>query len=200
MIDQNVLALRKSEDERICSFLRSIGADVESVFDLVNTRRTYPELIPSLLEILPTVQEIWMREGVVRALTVKEARGSAGPLLIGEFRRKDVPDLYRWTVGNALSVVATPDMFDELAELIKNVEFGTGRRMLPDALLRADKRRAESVLLDLVEDEEILPTVVRALGKLRSRAAIPRIRELAGHDWTLLRREARKALDKIGAA
>ena len=199
MLDPELAARRLREDERICKALRFSGAHVSSIFDLVNTRSPYPHLIDALIQVLPTVEELWIREGVIRALTVKEARGKAGPVLIAEFRNPALPDTYRWAVGNALSVVATPELFEEIASLLVNREFGTSRQMLPAALVRAGKRRAEAVLLPLLAEPDILPTVIRELGKLRSKAALPQIRKLTSHEKTLVRSEARKALSRIEA-
>jgi HEAT repeat protein len=198
MIDPEVVALREKEDERICQALRFAGARISSIFDLVNTRAPYPELISALIEILPSVQDTVMREGVVRALTTKEARGKAGPSLVTEFRRPEA-SFYRWTVGNALSVVATADLFDQIAALVVDQNFGTARQMLPLALVRSNKRRAEQVLLPLLNDKDILPHVVRELGKLRSHAALPRLEELASHPVPLVRAEVKKALARISA-
>ena len=66
---------RKQDDRKVALALQQAGVEVNSVFDLVNARRAYPQAIPSLLKCLAEINEPVIKEGVVRALTVKEARG-----------------------------------------------------------------------------------------------------------------------------
>ena len=68
--------------------------------------------------------------------------------------------------------------------------------MLASALARVGKHRAESILLRLLTDESILPTVVRELGKLRSTEALPALLQLINHGNRLVRKEAEKAHDR----
>ena len=54
--------------------LRAAGADIDSVWDLVNTRERYPKLVPVLLAHLKREYPDKIREGIARALAVPEAR------------------------------------------------------------------------------------------------------------------------------
>jgi len=84
--------VREEESACVAQALRKQARlNVTSVWDLVNTRAPYPEAIPVLLEWLPRVRHPRIKEGIVRALTVKEARGVAGKLLIDEFKRVEAP-------------------------------------------------------------------------------------------------------------
>ena len=47
--------------------LRSAGVEVDSIYDLVNTAASYSAVIPLLIQLLPTLRERRIREGVVRA-------------------------------------------------------------------------------------------------------------------------------------
>ena len=67
--------------------LRFAGLRVSSVFDLVNARSKYPAAVPVLLRLLPKLKNHIVREGAVRALTVKEARGVAVTRSFGNSRR-----------------------------------------------------------------------------------------------------------------
>jgi len=83
--------------------LHAAGVEVSDVWDLVNTRRPYPVAIPVLMDWLEHLDErmdsAWegeqLREGLVRALTVREARPTAAPLLVTQMRR------YRGKGGSA---------------------------------------------------------------------------------------------------
>ncbi|GIV22231.1 MAG: hypothetical protein KatS3mg023_3982 [Armatimonadota bacterium] len=54
---------------------------------LVNTRLSYPEVIPTLVALLPQVQHPNVKEAIVRALTVKEAQGIANSVLIEQLKQ-----------------------------------------------------------------------------------------------------------------
>jgi len=77
---------RVTEAIRVRTHLR-----ITSVWDLVNTSIPYPEAIPVLIEWLPQVSHPRVKEGIVRALTVKEARGVASKILVDEFKRLEAP-------------------------------------------------------------------------------------------------------------
>ncbi len=68
------------------------------VWDSVNRKVPYPEAIPRRWSGSPKYAIPKSRKGIVRALTVKEARGVAGKFLVEEFLRVNVrppknPDL-----------------------------------------------------------------------------------------------------------
>jgi hypothetical protein len=69
--------------------LRAAGANIDSVWDLVNSRRPYAHLIHVLLKHLPRKYDVKIREGIARALTVREARGVAVQPIIEELIRSD---------------------------------------------------------------------------------------------------------------
>jgi hypothetical protein len=78
---------RIEEDSRIVAVLKKqAGIDVKSVFDLVNSKTSYPDAIPVLLGFLPNISDNWIKEGVVRALAVREARGKVDVALVNEFK------------------------------------------------------------------------------------------------------------------
>ncbi len=54
---------------------------------LVNTRLSYPEVIPTLIDLLRTVRHPRVKEMIVRALTVKEAGGLANSVLIEQLKQ-----------------------------------------------------------------------------------------------------------------
>ena len=91
--------------------LRAVGLDIDSVWDLVNNaphpilvRRfigPYPEGYPVLLRHLPRPCPRPIREGIIRALTVRDGGRPVEAALLGEFERELDPHL-RWVLANAL--------------------------------------------------------------------------------------------------
>jgi HEAT repeat protein len=187
--------------------LRAVGLEVESVWDLVKMRRSYPAAVPVLLEWLERIEteggyapRARFREGLVRALTVKEARGVAGPAMIREFHRPGMNDYYRWAAANALSVVAGPEDFEAVAEIACDRDHGSWRAPAVEALARTGDPRAVDLLLELLEDETVETNAVRALGALRARQARPAIEPFLEHRDAWVRNEAKKAIAKMDRA
>ncbi len=192
MIDEE---LRDREDERVVTALREIGVDVESVYDLVNIPKTPEIAIPLLLELLPTVKEDDIKEGVVRALTEKSARGIAARPMLDEFVAPNISDCLRWAIGSALSVVTDYEHVDEMLKLVTNAKYGAARQMVVDGLGRFKKRPdIVDVLIDLLDDEDVSVHAMLSLRKLKATKARPKIIPLLKHERPLVRREATKTL------
>jgi hypothetical protein len=54
--------------------LRAAGAQVSSVWDLVNTKTSYPQLVPILFAHLDRPYPERIHEGIARALAIPESR------------------------------------------------------------------------------------------------------------------------------
>jgi HEAT repeat protein len=142
-----------------------------------------------------------IKAGIVRALTAKEARGIADTALVAEFRA--VPPSQKanlglkWTIGNALSVVATDAAFADLVELLRDKRNGRSREMLAVALGNMKDPAAVDVLIELLNDEEVAGHALMALGKLKAQKARPHIESFLNHQKPWVRKEAKKALAKL---
>jgi len=188
--------------------------DVHSVSDLVNTREPYPEAIPVLLHFLPKISAPGIKEGIVRALTVKEARGIAARPLIEEFKKIDVPATLeeaskqgvaprlslKWTIGNALSVVADASVSNEIVALVRDRRHGEARQQLFDALTRLKPAGVADLLMGLLDDETVVRQVIMALGRLRIQEARPRLEAFLDHPEKLVRQVAKEAIERIDKA
>jgi hypothetical protein len=95
----------KPEQDPILNELAEVGYASDSVWDLVNTNESYAAAIPILVKFLPLVRHPVLREGLARTLTVPEARGMAGEVLLAELRKEADSEL-RWVFANALTVAA----------------------------------------------------------------------------------------------
>lgn len=189
--------------------LRTAGfGDVDDPWGLVNLKTRYPELVPVLVDWVERVERDpsagdrqRFLEGLVRALGVSEARGNgAATALVRTFRLPDLDYFTRWAVGNSLSVIAVPSVFDDLVSLASDSTFGRTREMLPLAIARSDPDRAVDVLVDLLDDDDLVGHVIGALGKIGAREASPPIKELVHHPNPWVRKQAKKALRSFGEA
>ena len=103
-------ALRVEEQELVAE-LRSVGYEVDSVYDLVNNtphphlkRRfvgPYPLAYPILVRHLSRAYSRPIREGVIRALTVRDGGSAVETALLAEFDRESDSQV-RWVLANAL--------------------------------------------------------------------------------------------------
>ena len=109
-----------TEQELLVADLRRAGYRVKWVWDLVNTAESYPEAISVLLNHLRRPYSEGTKEGIVRALTVREARGIAGQAIIDVLRSsKDAGFLLRGALANALTIVADRADRDAIKGLIE---------------------------------------------------------------------------------
>lgn len=184
---------------KITSELKKVGVDVADIYDLVNTNEPYPAAIPVLLFLLEEgIEHIGLREGVIRALAVREAIGKVGPVLIAEYNRtpKDKMML-RWAIGNTLFTTITNKDVEDILTIVQDKENGMSRQMFVAALGKVKSERAEDVLIKLLDDDEVASHALEALSRLKSKKATDKIITLVNHPKALIRKEAEKALRKI---
>lgn len=180
--------------------LRSLGVDLDSLDDLVSAPvGEYREAISALIDWLPRVDNAAVKETIVRALTVKEAKPQAAQVLLDEFVAADNSEGLglRWAIGNALSVVADESVMEDIESLVRDRNYGRAREMLAVALGNIGSSDAVDVLVDLLSDEEVAGHAVVALRKLAPPSARAALEPFIDHPKTWIRNEAKKAIAKI---
>ena len=160
----------REEARPVLEDLAKVGFPVRSVYDLVNTSSPYPEAIPILLEHLGQPYHPRIREGLARALTVREAQGAV-PQLIEAFRQD--PDVSlngpKWALGNALYFLAGEEFLPDILDLSLDSSHGPARHMLIYILARSPDVEARAALEKLREDPDVGPHIDRAI-ELKGRA------------------------------
>jgi hypothetical protein len=185
--------------QKVIDELRAQGYPVDTVSDLLNKRMRYPDAIPTLLRWLPRIKDPAVEEDIVRALSVPWARPTAASPLIHEFVNAPADSELglRWTIANALTVVADDSVFDEIVALLRNPKYGRAREMLALALANMKTPRAADVLVGSLQDPVLAGHAVKALGKLKSKTAESAIRPFTNHPKAWIRARAKKALKSI---
>ena len=195
---QRIITANMEATKPILFELSQVGLDVKWIEDLYNKRFDYRRAIPILLRWLPRVENPAVKEAIVRALSVTWARHTEAPaLLIEEFRTSNNDSGLKWAIGNALSVVADDDVVSDIVGLIKDKTHGKAREMLVVALGNMKTPDVKYFLIGLLEDEDLAGYAIMALGKLRAKEARHAIEHLITHPKSWVRREAKKALDKL---
>ncbi|MHB1034183.1 MAG: HEAT repeat domain-containing protein [Pirellulales bacterium] len=180
--------------------LKRAGFAVESIDELRETGTPYEAAVPIFLKWLPLVTDPRAKDSIVRALSVPWARPAAVFPLIAEFRTApdySVPASHKWTVGNALSVIADDSVFADIAELVQDKRHGRAREMLAVALGNMKDPRAIDLLIELLDDDEVVGHALIALGKLRAVKARPHVEPLVGHPKGWVSKQAKKTLAKL---
>jgi hypothetical protein len=168
------VAKLRLEQQPLVAALRSVGIAVDSVWDLVNTGEPYPKAIPVLLEHLGKPYHPRNREGIVRALSVKEARETAWEPLLKEYEKQPGDEEH-----------LPPEMRGVKDALASAVSFLAGRQRIPEMLRLARDRRHGLSRVFFVED----------LGTVGGETAIPVLEELCSDPE--VRECAQKALKKL---
>jgi hypothetical protein len=193
---------------RLARDLRDAGLQVTDVWQLVNSRQSYPAAVPILVRWLDLLGEEVpldaerreLLEGVVRALTVREARPAAAGPLIRLFRRFAINDqALGWVIGNAVHEVAVGQNADEVLGLVLDDQFGAARQMLAASLARIGKGRRDigAALAEVVTDDDLTAFVIPVLASLNPDVARALVPTFLKSSRPLVREKARKAMKLI---
>lgn len=186
------------DSQPILADLRQAGFELNSIADLYNLSYNYRNAIPLLISWLTKVDNPDVKEVLVRALSVKWAKGyEVSRLLIREFENASTDSSLRWAVGNALSIVSVGEVVEDLIRIVKNTEFGSSREMVVIALGKHKTIASEKALLEVINDPELLGHAIIALGQIKSKDAIPLLINHLSDPKPWIRKEAQRALEKI---
>jgi hypothetical protein len=147
--------------------LRAAGYQVTSAWDLVNTASPYPRALPILLKHLALGYPASVREGIARALAVRDAR-FAFPVLLHLYTSEQEQ---RVKDGLAVALAQTSDdnVIGDMIGLARDPRHGSSRVLLLSALQRSRDPLADATLRELGSDPELKTEVHRLLSNSRPR-------------------------------
>ncbi|MFI5160402.1 MAG: HEAT repeat domain-containing protein [Sphingobacteriales bacterium] len=188
----------KQEIKGLSQELLASGSKYVDPWIMVNTKHSYPEAIDILIKHIPQNYHDRNKEGIFRALTVKEAKGKANASLIEEYNKTPKEkDNLRWVIGNAIYIIINKDDVKGVISIVEDKTNGKSRSRFVSALGKIKSEETENVLIDLLEDEEMVLYAVQSLRRLKSKKAREKIKSLASSSNAVLRKEVQKALEKI---
>lgn len=189
-----------SDTIKVREALSKVGIQINNIYDLVNTTQPYSNAIPVLINLLKQgLSDDRVKEGVIRALAVKEAKGKAGKVLIEEYHKTSKEkSLLRWAIGNTMEMVIDNSDIQEVVDIVKNKENGMSRQMFVIALGKVKSEQAEQALIASLYEDEIAPFALEALANMKSTKAKGIIDKLLYHSKPLIKKEAQKAKKRIG--
>lgn len=146
---------RKAEWRRaeapLVAELREAGFDVESAWDLVNTSTPYPAALPILSDHLERPYPDRVREGIARALAVRDA-GVAWQTLARLYAREAAGTDTKGGIAVALAASAGDEVIDELIALARDPVHGSSRLLLLGRLQRSRGAHARAALEEFAAD------------------------------------------------
>ena len=191
------LEYRARKEAPVIKDLRAHGIDVERLHNLRPTHPQFKSAVPILAEWVAKLEDPSEKEGMVRMLSVRAARGLVGNVLFAEFNKADSEKTVKWAIGNALAVVSTENDLPRLLAIAKAKQNGTSRQMVVLGLKRYNVPEVRKLLVDLLNDDDVVAHAISALGNLRAAEATPALTGLLTHRRSLVRRSAKAALEKI---
>jgi hypothetical protein len=160
----------KSAEQPLLAALREVGEDVDSVYDLVNTTRSYHRALPVLADHLQRDYPPRILEGIARALAVRQAAPYWQVLLSAYQSGADVGA--KQGAACAIAAAATEDHLDALLRVVGDEAHGSSRVLLMPALVRlGDAAVVEPFLLKLTEHPVIGREAARTLRRRQKREA-----------------------------
>ena len=144
--------------------LNLIGLNINSIWDLVNTKKSYPDAIPILIEHLSKDYSDRNKEGIIRALAVKEAKGKVVSILIELYNK--IPkekQLLRWAIGNTICTVITKGEVESIIPIVQDETNGASRQMFVLALGKFKNDKIINILKEHSKESDIALQVTKAL-------------------------------------
>ena len=191
-----------SKDEApLVKELQEAGYDVKSVWDFDPAAQKYKSAIPVLIRHLNMNYEERNVEGIALALRTRDARGLAADALFERLEKKN-SDHGLFTIGDALSVVATKKDLPRLHAVLENPRYGAARDLIVHAIVRLERQAAIPVLMKFLDDNDPILAIqcVNLLGNLRALEARSGIEKFLHSDDGEVRQKAKAALKKIDKA
>ncbi len=173
----------------------------DDVWELVNTKRSYNEAIPYLIAALDD-DTLHKRniEGIVRSLAVKEAIFIGNDPLFDLYNKTSDHDTdLKWVIAHALSVIAIESDYDRIIKAVRDKSNGKSReRFVRGVLCNFNNEESENLLIECLDEPELRIAAIFSLGKRKSKKALPKIKYYSNSGNRDEKKEARKAIKKIG--
>jgi hypothetical protein len=152
-------------EQPVVQALAEVGVEVESVWDLVNTKADYSQAVPVLEEHLQDASyPDRIREGIARALSFRRA-ASAWPTIVGLYRSTtDSFDLQQG-LAVAMAGTVTEETIDELVTEARREDHGESRILLLLGLQRLRSPAATRALEGFADDPDLGEAASRMLSR-----------------------------------
>lgn len=119
------------------------------------------------------------------------------PMLIEDFI-KSKSQFERWEIGDRLYQICSKKHIEQYLSIIANSKYGSSRQMVILLFGKIKEEQAIPILIDLLDDEEVQLHALTALGNYKKEELRPYFERFLNSKRTVMRNQAKKALDKLG--
>lgn len=141
------------DEATVVQDLRSVGVNVNSVWDMVNRKESFPSAVPVLRKHLELSYPPKVREGIARAMSESAARPYWNDLVRLYKRESEGP--VKDALAVALCGAAGPEQFDDLIALSLDPANGTSRVVLIWTLERRVPAAQAEPILEILEADPV---------------------------------------------
>ncbi len=121
------------------------------------------------------------------------------PMLIEDYYSKETQDLTRWFISDCIYQIRSKNFVKEYLNIVSNRMFGQNRQMIVLLLGKLKEESSISILISLLEDEEVRLHAICALGEFKREEFRCYFERFQNSDHLGLRKYARAALKKLGS-
>jgi HEAT repeat protein len=136
----------------------------------------FEQAAPIIIEWLPRVIDIHVKEAMVRSLADQPAaQGEGTRRLLAEFTRPEHAGAggLKWAIGSTVATLATPEDADAIIDILRDRTHGRSREEFCYALVRTRNPRRVDVLIELIDDDNVAGSAIVALRKCGKRGRVP---------------------------
>ena len=186
------------DKEKLIQEVREKGVEITNINDLMKINMKYRDLVPILLKHLNEVTDESDKEFIVRCLGVKGFVEAAKPLISEFYKSNNVR--FKWAIGNSLSIIADEESLPEMIKIAQEKEHGIARQMIVDGLGAFKREDVKSVLVKLLNDDDVVGHAISGISKTGDKDLIKYIEPFITYKIKWIRNEARKAIQKLEKA
>jgi len=164
---QAIEAAGRKEERELSADLARVGIHAESAWDLVNSLEPYTEAVPVLADHLQRPYSPGTRDGIARALAIREAKSEWD--LLTRLYREEKNERVKDGLAAAVAAAADQEVIGDVIALARDRQYGPSRLLLLDALERSKDPRAHAALRELKDDPDLVKEIRVILRRLERR-------------------------------
>jgi HEAT repeat protein len=185
----------KIDKEQLLREIREKGVEISNINDLICINKKHKDLIPILLEYLNKITDESDKQYIVRCLGVKGFTEVTKPLIDEFFKSYNIS--YKWAIGNTLNIIFDKQYLPELLKIVLDKNHGISRQMIVYGLGRFKNEQVKSVLVNLLQDQDVVGHAIHALSQLGDPSVLNDIEPFTNYKIPWIRNEAKKAIKKL---
>lgn len=165
--------------------LRAAGVKAwrgEDLVDLAHEPLRSQQVGEILCRWLSRVEQPALKGTIAQALTDPKAGVEAARVALAELRRPSSGEredrMTREQLAFCVAATATAEMFDEIADVVREPGHGEARELLLDMLPRLGHPGVQALALEVLDDQELRSVAIATLGRVGDGTVLPALEAL----------------------